>query len=195
MTKQICFASNNKHKLSEIRLLLEPDFFVLSLDDIGCKEELPETQDTFEGNAFQKALYVFNNYKVPCFADDSGLAVDALGGAPGVFSARYAGPKRNDIDNIKLLLQNLNNSSNRRAVFITVIALVGVGSNQVFEGRIRGEIAERPTGGKGFGYDPVFMPLGFSKTFAEMTMQEKNEISHRSIAIKKLVHFLKTQQG
>jgi XTP/dITP diphosphohydrolase len=188
----LCFASNNEHKLSEIRPLLEPDFRILSLTEIGCFEELEETQTTLEGNSFQKADYVFQKYGVSCIADDSGLEVDALHGEPGVFSARYAGPQKNSEDNMKLLLRKLENVSNRTAQFRTIITLVGIGPTKTFEGIVRGEITLEKRGSQGFGYDPVFQPDGFSETFAEMGISEKNKFSHRAIAIQKLIAFLKS---
>jgi non-canonical purine NTP pyrophosphatase, rdgB/HAM1 family len=184
-------ATNNKHKLSEIRPLIEPDFRILSLEDIGCHEDLPETTDTLEGNSLQKASYVFDNYHIPCFADDTGLEVDALNGAPGVYSARYAGDQRNSDDNIDLLLKNLQAKSNRHARFRTVITLISIHGTRTFEGIVQGTILQERHGVGGFGYDPVFQPDGFSRSMAEITLEEKNEISHRGRAIKKLVAFLK----
>jgi XTP/dITP diphosphohydrolase len=189
---EICFATNNKNKLEEVWHLLAPDFRLLSLDDIGCSEELPETQPTIEGNSLQKAEYVFTNYRIPCFADDTGLEVEALHGAPGVISARYAGAHRSSEDNINLLLLNLNDKHNKRARFRTVITLLGYGRPQYFEGIVNGTIIGEKRGTMGFGYDPVFVPDGYKKTMAEMTLEEKNLISHRAVAIHKLVDFLKT---
>jgi XTP/dITP diphosphohydrolase len=188
----VCFASNNEHKLSEIRPLLEPDFRILSLADIGCFEELEETQNTLEGNSFHKADYVFTKYKVPCIADDSGLEVDALDGAPGVFSARYAGPQKNSEDNMNLLLRKLENTTERNAQFRTIITLIGLGPTRSFEGIVKGNITREKRGTNGFGYDPVFQPIGFDETFAEMDIAEKNKFSHRALAIQKLIAFLKT---
>ena len=188
----LCFASNNEHKLSEIRPLLEPDFRILSLAELGCFEELEETQSTLEGNSFQKADYVFQKYGVSCIADDSGLEVDALHGEPGVFSARYAGPQKNSEDNMRLLLRKLENVSNRTAQFRTIITLVGIGPTKTFEGIVKGEITLEKRGNQGFGYDPVFQPMGFAETFAEMGITEKNKFSHRAIAIQKLIAFLKS---
>ena len=191
---ELCFATNNKHKLEEVQLAVGGNFIIRSLKDIGCNEDLPETQNTFEGNALQKAEYVFQKYKVPCFADDSGLEVDALKGAPGVYSARYAGLQRNDKDNLHLLLKNLQAEKNRAAQFHTVIALVGFGDAKFFDGIIRGSITENERGSNGFGYDPVFIPDGSEKTFAEMTMEEKNKFSHRRKATDELVSFLNNLQ-
>jgi len=190
----ICFASNNKHKHEEIvGALSGTGIALLNLSDIDCKEELPETSDTLEGNALQKARYVLDNFQVPCFADDTGLEVDALGGQPGVYSARYAGPQRNSGDNIRLLLKNMVTISNRAARFRTVIALVGLSSEpELFEGVVPGIITTAPHGVGGFGYDPVFMPTGHNRTFAEMTLDEKNVLSHRAMAVKNLGAFLST---
>jgi XTP/dITP diphosphohydrolase len=190
----LCFASNNEHKLSEIRPLLEPDFRILSLVDIRCFEELEETQNTLEGNSFQKADYVFRKYNVPCIADDSGLEVEALNGQPGVFSARYAGPQKNSEDNMNLLLRKLENTAERNAQFRTIITLIGIGPTRLFEGIVKGTITREKRGTKGFGYDPIFQPVGFNQTFAEMTISEKNKFSHRALAIQKLITFLKTRR-
>jgi len=187
----LCFASNNDHKLSEVRALLGPDFPILSLREIGCLEELPETRDTLEGNSLQKADYVFSKYKVACFADDTGLEVEALNNAPGVYSARYAGNHKSSEDNIKLLLKNLEGVKNRDARFRTVITLVGMKQVQVFEGVVKGLIITEKKGSSGFGYDPVFLPHGSSKTMAEMDLNEKNRISHRAVATAKLTAFIK----
>ncbi len=188
--KSLCFATNNNHKTEEIRALLGPFFLLKNLKDIGCTEELPETQPTIEGNALQKARYVFDHYGIACFADDTGLEVDALNGEPGVYSARYAGEQRSDHDNIQLLLSRLKNDSNRKARFKTVIAWVMEGRVETFEGLVYGTIIDTPRGTNGFGYDPVFVPDGFNKTFAEMELADKNLISHRAIAVKKLTNFL-----
>jgi XTP/dITP diphosphohydrolase len=188
---RLCFASNNKHKLEEIKNVVGRKFEILSLADIKCNEELPETRNTLEGNSLQKAEYVLQHYSTPCFADDTGLEVEALHGAPGVYSARYAGNHRSNDDNIALLLQNLKNDTNRKAQFRTVITLIGVEAQPVFfEGIIRGEIITEKRGSSGFGYDPVFIPEGHSITFAEMTLEEKNQLSHRAIAVKKLAEYL-----
>jgi len=189
--KKLCFATNNAHKTQEIGALLGPFFVLQNLKDIGCTEELPETQPTIEGNALQKARYVFDHYQVSCFADDTGLEVEVLNGEPGVVSARYAGEHRSDHDNIKLLLSKLETQENRRARFKTVIAWIDNGREEYFEGIITGTITHAPRGTKGFGYDPVFIPDGSERTFAEMDMDEKNLISHRAIAVKKLVNFLR----
>jgi XTP/dITP diphosphohydrolase len=188
---RLCFATNNKHKIEEVAGAAGSAIEIISLKELFLTEELPETQDTLEGNAIQKAEYVFNKTNTPCFADDSGLEVDALGGAPGVYSARFAGPDRRDDDNIRLLLDKLKTNSNRAAKFRTVIALVGFGTTELFEGSIEGTILDKPRGNGGFGYDPVFKPNEFDLTFAEMPLEQKNIISHRSIAIQKLIRFLK----
>ena len=187
---KICFATNNQNKLKEIRSLVGDKFEILSLQEIGCHEELPENQETIEGNSLEKAQYVFDHYRVNCFADDTGLEVDALDGAPGVYSAMYAGPHRDSGDNIRLLLENLNRQENRKARFRTVISLVADGKTDQFEGVAEGYIIDELKGSKGFGYDPVFRPEHSQQTFAEMTLAEKNQLSHRAKAIGKLVNFL-----
>lgn len=187
----IVAATNNQHKLSEIRPIVEPDFRILSLDDIGCYEDLPETEKTLEGNSHQKAAFVYNKFRVPCFADDTGLEVEVLNGAPGVYSARYAGEQKNSDDNISLLLKNLHGATKRNARFRTIITLIGLDTIQYFEGIIEGSILEERRGEGGFGYDPVFQPNGFTKSLAEFTLQEKNLISHRAKATQKLVTYLK----
>lgn len=190
--KRLCFATNNKHKIEEVAALLGGHFSLLSLNDIGCIEELAEDFFTLEENSRQKAEYVFKNYKVPCFADDSGLEVEALNGEPGVDSAHYAGPQRSHDDNMNLLLQKLEDIDNRKAKFRTVITLFeNNGLMKQFEGAVKGKIIDDKRGTMGFGYDPIFVPEGFSKTLAEMTMEEKNKISHRARAVQKLVEYLK----
>lgn len=186
----LCFATNNLHKIEEVKVALGDGLRILTLEEAGIREELPETQDTLEGNARQKALYVFDHFGLPCFADDTGLEVDALGGAPGVYSARYAGPQRRSADNIDLLLENLRGKTSRAAQFRTVIHLVLPDGQWKFEGIVRGTIREDGKGTGGFGYDPVFVPEGFEQTLAEMSLEEKNLISHRGIAIRKLAEFL-----
>ncbi len=186
----ICFATNNEHKLEEIRAILGNKFKILSLEEIGCNEELPEERDTLEGNSLQKAEYVFQKYKVACFADDTGLEVEELNGAPGVYSARYAGEQRNSERNMDLLLKNLEGKGNRKARFRTVITLIQPSVLHQFEGIVEGSILGDRKGKGGFGYDPIFMPVGYSNTLAEMSMEEKNQISHRARATEKLVEFL-----
>jgi len=189
----ICFATNNQHKLEEIRALLGPFFQLKSLQDIGCWEELPETQNTIEGNSLQKANYVFERYGIACFADDTGLEVESLDGAPGVYSARYAGEHKNSEDNIDLLLTNLKSFTNRKARFKAVITWVEPGRIDIFEGIVNGIILPERRGTKGFGYDSVFQPEGYRKSFGEMDLIEKNLISHRAIAVKKLINFMKVK--
>lgn len=190
---KVCFATNNAHKLHEIQLLLGEKFEVLSLSDIGCEEELPETRDTLEGNSLQKAQYVWDQYQVNCFADDTGLEVAALDGEPGVYSARYAGPQRNNQDNIQLVLQKLSDKPDRSAQFKTIITLILNGEVNQFEGIVKGRIINELRGTAGFGYDAVFMPDGCDRTFAQMETTEKGAISHRGRAVEKLVAFLTNQ--
>lgn len=190
--KKLCFATNNKGKLEEIRRQLEGIFEVIGLAEIGCHEELPETTDTLEGNSLQKATYVWERYQVSCFADDTGLEVEALDGAPGVYSARFAGPACNAEDNMSLLLNKLKGVSNRNAKFRTCITLILEGTIRQFEGEVQGEILNQREGDKGFGYDPLFKPQGFPTSFARMTLDEKNKISHRGKAVTKLMSFLKS---
>lgn len=197
--KKIVFATNNKNKLAEIReMLAGTGFEVLSLADIGCHDDISETAATLEGNALQKANYVYNKYATPCFADDTGLEVDALGGEPGVYSARYAGGEGHDSEaNMAKLLAELGGNSDRRARFRTVIALIEGGQEEpkLFEGIVTGEITADRRGGEGFGYDPIFRPDGHAETFAEMGHEMKNKISHRARAVAKLVEYLKQQAG
>ncbi|HNZ72242.1 MAG TPA: non-canonical purine NTP diphosphatase [Prolixibacteraceae bacterium] len=188
---KLVFATNNQHKLNEVRNMLGENFELVSLEDIGCTEDIAETSKTLEGNASQKAHYVYDNYGLNCFADDTGLEVEALGMAPGVYSARYAGPQRNSIDNMNRLLTELDKIKNRKARFRTVISLIINGNEMLFEGIVDGEILHQPIGQLGFGYDPVFKPEGFSTSFAEMDLVLKNSISHRGKAFEKLIHYLK----
>ncbi|MDW7690266.1 non-canonical purine NTP diphosphatase [Flammeovirgaceae bacterium SG7u.111] len=187
---KICFATNNRHKIDEIQKILGDSFEILSLDDIGCTDELPETTDTLEGNSKQKAEYVWKNFGIDCFADDTGLEVRELNNAPGVFSARYAGPSRNDDKNMDLLLQRLHNTPDRKARFRTVVTLVIDGEFTQFEGIVNGHITHERIGNGGFGYDPIFTPDGFEGTFAQMSTEEKNSVSHRGRAIRQLVNYL-----
>lgn len=187
---QLVFASNNKNKIKEIQLLIPSTIQILSLEDINCLEDIAETAHTIEGNAALKANYVTEKYGYNCFADDSGLEVNALNGEPGVYSARYAGEQRNDNDNMDKLLEELKVKSDRKANFKTVIALNLNGKQQLFTGIINGEITFDKMGNNGFGYDPVFQPEGFSKTFAEFSTLEKAAISHRGIAVKQLIEHL-----
>ena len=191
---EICFATNNKKKLEEVREALSgKDIVIQSLEDIGCREELAETGSTLDDNAFQKARYVNEKYNISCFADDTGLEVEALDGEPGVYSGRYAGEPRSDARNVQLLLDNLDGKQNRKARFRTVIALILKGKEYQFEGTAAGRITEIQTGAGGFGYDPVFRPDGYDKTFAELSMEEKNAISHRGKAVAQLIRFLETR--
>ena len=198
---KIVFATNNQHKLSEVRQILGDSIEVLSLNDIGCHEDIPETGTTLEANAQQKAQYVYDHYHIDCFADDTGLEVDALGGAPGVYSARYAAigcaatssqPIDHDSEaNMTRLLNELGENNNRNARFRTVIALIQQGELHEFEGIVNGQIIRERRGGEGFGYDPIFQPDGYDQTFAELGTEVKNHISHRARATKKLCEFLK----
>ena len=191
---KICFATNNAKKIEEVKVALGSDFEIVSLKDIGCNEELPETGDTLDHNAFQKARFVKENYGVDCFADDTGLEVESLNGEPGVYSGRYAGEPRSDERNTELLLKNLKGKEDRKARFRTVIALILEGKEYAFEGIASGEIIEEKIGGGGFGYDPIFKPDSYSRTFAELTMAEKNQISHRGKAVKALIEFLSNRK-
>ena len=190
MTHELIFATNNIHKLTEIQSLIGDNFILKSLKQIGCTEDIPETAPTLEGNALLKAQYIFNRYGKNCFADDTGLEIEALDGRPGVFSARYATDGHDFEANIDKVLEELADAENRKARFRTVIALILDGSVHYFEGIIEGEIIAVRKGIKGFGYDPVFLPYGYNLTFAEMTLEEKNKISHRARAANKLVDFL-----
>jgi XTP/dITP diphosphohydrolase len=190
--KTLLFATGNPHKVKEVREILAEWYDIKSLQDIGCQEDIPETAPTLEGNALLKARYIVGQYGMDCFAEDTGLEVDALGGAPGVFSARYAGEDKNPQANMALLLKNLEGQSNRKAQFRTVIALCLEGKEFLFEGIVRGTIAGAPAGEGGFGYDPVFVPEGFAQSFAQMPAEEKNQISHRGRAVAKLLEFLKS---
>lgn len=189
---QLVFASNNKHKIDEIQNLLPTSIQILSLKDIRCFEEIPETADTIEGNAILKANYISDKYGYNCFADDSGLEIDYLQGAPGVYSARFAGEQKNDQDNIEKVLSELKDIQNRKAQFKTVIALNLNNQQHLFSGIIRGSITEMQKGTNGFGYDSVFQPNNYSITFAEMNQDEKSAISHRGQAVAELLSFLKT---
>ena len=191
MITEFVFATNNKNKLTEVREIAAGKFRILSLDDINCHEEIPEDQDTLEGNALQKANFISEKYGVNCFADDTGLEIDSLRGAPGVYSARYAGEARNSSDNIKKVLSELSDSPYRDAQFRTVVSLIINKSEYFFEGIIRGEIISELKGDNGFGYDPIFVPKAYNETFAELPSFIKNTISHRAIAIEKLFNFLR----
>jgi XTP/dITP diphosphohydrolase len=188
--KKILFATNNINKLKEIRSSVQK-YKIVSLKDLNINEEIPETGNTLKANAFQKARYVYEKTGLNCFADDTGLEIDYLNGRPGVYSARYAGEKCSSENNMKKVLVELTNSSNRNAVFKTVIALIIDGNKYFFEGKVKGVILKEKSGIDGFGYDPIFKPNGFNQSFAEMSITQKNEISHRGIAVRKLIDFLK----
>lgn len=190
--RKIVFATNNAHKLREIREIMGDGWQVLSLADIGCHEDIPETADTLEGNAIIKARHVSDRYGFDCFADDTGLLVDALGGAPGVLSARYAGPGHDSEANMALLLDNMRGVADRKARFETVICLIMDGRQHLFRGAVHGVITDEPEGDAGFGYDPIFRPDGYDCTFACMTDSEKNAISHRGRATRQLLDYLAT---
>lgn len=189
---KLVFASNNQNKIAEIKQMLPKSIELLSLEDIGCTEDIPETAETIEGNAILKANYVTEKFGYSCFADDTGLEVEVLNGEPGVYSARYAGEQKNANDNMDKLLHNLKDKSNRKAQFKTIIALNINNEQHLFEGIIKGQIISEKRGTKGFGYDPIFIPEGFTNTFAEMEMHEKAKLSHRGIATRKLISFLET---
>ena len=191
----IVFATGNDNKVREANAALNGAFEIIGLRDIGCEEELPETSPTLEGNALEKARYVYRNYHVDCFSEDTGLEVDALGGAPGVYSARYAGPANDAEANMALLLSNLKGEKKRNARFRTVIALILDGKEYTFEGAVEGAVIHIKKGSGGFGYDPVFMPKGFNRTFAQMSVEEKNAISHRGQAVARLKAFLTEKAG
>jgi XTP/dITP diphosphohydrolase len=190
MPVKLVFATNNKHKLEEVANKLDGRIELLTLNDIGCREDIEETGTTFRENASIKSHYIFDKFKLNCFGDDSGLEVEALGGEPGVYSARYAGEHGNHSANIDKLLKNLDGIENRRARFVTVISLLWDGQEHFFEGVVEGTIRHERAGTSGFGYDPVFQPDGFDITFAEMTVGEKNKLSHRARAVEKLAEFL-----
>lgn len=190
--KTLVFATNNKHKLDEVQKITSGSVNIVSLEDIDCHDDIPETSDTLEGNALQKALYIKEHYGFDCFADDTGLEVESLNNAPGVYSARYAGPGHNSEANMNKLLQEMNGIENRKACFRTVIALIFNGKEYFFEGIVNGQIAKEKRGTSGFGYDPIFIPDNYTDTFAEMGNDIKNTISHRAEAVKKLSSFLST---
>lgn len=187
---RLVFATNNTHKLQEIRAAVGETHEIISLKELGFTGDIPEEQETIEGNASQKAFYIYEKYNLNCFADDTGLEIDALNGAPGVISARYAGPECSPLDNMEKVLNELAHVDNRKAQFRTVISLVIEGKEVQFEGIVIGEILKSKHGEKGFGYDPIFLPKGYECSFAEMDMHIKNEISHRGLATKKLIAYL-----
>lgn len=188
--KKFVFATNNAHKLEEVSTILGSKIELLSMKDINCNVDIPETADTLEGNALIKARYIFNNYHLDCFADDTGLEVEALNGAPGVYSARYAGDAHNSEANMQKLLSDLEGIENRKAQFRTVFALIIDGKDHLFEGIVKGVITKSRRGTSGFGYDPIFIPEGYTQTYAEMGNELKNKISHRALATNKLCNFL-----
>jgi len=188
---KLVFATNNAHKLAEVRAILEPEFTIISLDDLNCKDDIPETADTLEGNALLKATYIHEKFGLDCFADDTGLEIDELGGEPGVYSARYAGEDNNSDNNMRKVLSLLENKTNRKASFRTVIALILGEKTLYFSGEIKGDITLHPQGESGFGYDPIFVPEGYQLSFAQLSAGEKNKISHRALAVNKLIDFLK----
>ena len=187
---KIVFATNNPNKLKEIQSLIPKEIEIISLKEIGCNEDIPETGDTLEANAFQKAHYIKDNFNYDCFADDTGLEIDELNGDPGVYSARYAGPERNANANMNKVLNELKGKKNRKAQFRTAIALILKGEEYLFEGKVEGYISKDKQGNEGFGYDPIFIPENDIRSFAQMSMQEKGAISHRGRAVKKLVTYL-----
>lgn len=191
---ELVFATNNKHKLEEINALLKGRHHLISLSEIGCQEDIPEEQDTLEGNALQKARYIRDHFGYDCFADDTGLEIEALDNRPGVYSARYAGPAKNSQENMKKVLSEMQGITNRKACFRTVIALILDGEEHLFEGRVDGYILTHPQGEAGFGYDPIFQPEGYNMSFAEMPLSEKNQISHRGRATRKLCEFLESDE-
>ncbi|MEY4383400.1 MAG: hypothetical protein RI995_942 [Bacteroidota bacterium] len=187
---ELYLATQNKHKIEELSALLAGRFFVKSINELGQVDDIPETGKTIAENSHQKAAFIAEKYGVVCLSDDSGLEVNALQGAPGVYSARYAGNQKNDVDNIQLLLKNLQNTIDRSARFVTVLTFHHQGEFVQFEGEIKGQIIDRPRGSLGFGYDPIFVPNGFSLTFAEMTIEQKNSIAHRAMALQKFLKFI-----
>lgn len=190
MRKKFVFSTNNAHKLEEVTAILGDKIEILCMKDIDCYVDIPETADTLEGNALIKARYIYVNYHLDCFADDTGLEVEALNGAPGVYSARYAGDAHNSEANMMKLLKDMEGIENRKAQFRSVFALIINGKEYLFEGIVKGEITTNKRGGSGFGYDPIFVPEGYKKTYAEMGSELKNTISHRALATNKLCNFL-----
>lgn len=190
----LVFATNNKHKIEEISRLLEGTYEIIPLEAIGCHDDIPEDHETLEENALQKARYIKEHYGCDCFADDTGLEIEAINGQPGVYSARYAGPAKDSKANMQKVLDEMHNRTNRKACFRTVIALILDGKEYLFEGRVDGEILPEQRGNAGFGYDPIFRPDGFEESFAEMDLDTKNSISHRGRAVSRLTDFLKNRQ-
>ena len=188
--KKLVFATNNAHKLAEVRAILEPEFSIVSLADLNCNEDIPETADTLDGNALLKAKYIHDKFGLDCFADDTGLEIEALNGEPGVYSARYAGIECDARKNMNKVLTTLGNNPNRKACFRTVIALILGDKTMYFEGKIDGQITHQPHGNSGFGYDPIFIAKDYLMTFAQLSAEEKNKISHRALAVKQLVDYV-----
>ncbi|MDP4865177.1 MAG: non-canonical purine NTP diphosphatase [Crocinitomicaceae bacterium] len=188
---KLVFATQNQHKAAEIQALLPSEFEVLTLNDINISEDIPETADTLEGNASQKSHYILRHYSLDCFSDDTGLEIKAINSEPGVYSARYAGPSKNADENMNKVLEKLAGKSDRTAQFRTVISLILEGKEHIFEGVVKGSIISEKRGTDGFGYDPIFVPEGQNKTFAELSLDEKNKMSHRARAFEKMIHFLK----
>ena len=187
---KLVFATNNVNKLAEVRSILEPQYTIISLEDLNCNDEIPETANTLQGNAILKATYIHDKFGLSCFADDTGLEVEGLDGQPGVYSARYAGEENNSVNNMSKVLSLLGNKKNRKACFRTVIALILDNNTLFFEGKIEGNITLSPKGDSGFGYDPIFIPEGYLLSFAQLSAEEKNQISHRRMAINKLINYL-----
>ena len=190
--KKLVFATNNAHKLAEVRAILAPNFNIVSLAELNCNDDIPETAETLEGNALIKAQYIHDKFGLDCFADDTGLEIDSLGGEPGVYSARYAGEAGCAHENMCKVLEKLGDNPNRSACFRTVIALIQGDKISYFEGKINGDIAIQPRGDSGFGYDPIFVPEGYMVSFAQLSADEKNKISHRALAVKELVNYLRS---
>lgn len=190
MNKKLVFATNNRHKLDEVSAILGDKIEILSLKEIGCEVDIPETSDTLEGNALLKTQYIHRHYALDAFSDDTGLEIEALNNEPGVYSARYAGTGKDSLANMRKVLEKLQGVENRKAQFRTAISLIWEGKTYLFEGIIKGEIIEEKRGDSGFGYDPIFVPDGYTETFAELGNDVKNEISHRALAVKKLSDFL-----
>ena len=187
---KLVFATNNAHKLAEVRAILEPEWSIISLGDLNCQDDIPETAETLDGNALLKATYIHDKFGLDCFADDTGLEIEELWGEPGVYSARYAGEDNNSLNNMAKVLALLGNKTNRKARFRTVIALIRDKETLFFEGKIDGDITLIPRGESGFGYDPIFVPEGYHVSFAQLGAEEKNKISHRALAVTKLIDFL-----
>lgn len=194
LMKKLVFATNNAHKLSEVKAILESEYQIVSLSDLNCNEDIAETADNLEGNALIKAKYIHEKFGLDCFADDTGLEIEALNGAPGVFSARYAGENHDAQKNMSKVLDQMRDSTNRKARFRTVIALIQGNTTIFFEGKIEGKISLKPSGQSGFGYDPIFIPEGYKLSFAELSTEVKNSISHRALAVQKLTEYLKQKK-